>query len=182
MAFVLALCHDPFGFGSQRDRFRDGGLPEVVHPLGILGVTHHAKLVALVTNDYMTTVNGNHGDISARPIAFFYDLDCGKFLPLNCPLKGFALTNDLNACCLKTGAEILTLGEFGRSIAQLVQSCRFPFNVKILGNAYIFLGNPFGLTVTRAPLGEGRSIIIVGVKFAELGLAHHGGDKAALCV
>ena len=95
VALVLAFCHEPLGLGSQRHGFGQAGLPEVVHPLGVFAVTHHAELLTLVANNHMTPVNRDNRDVATRENLFLKHLNGSQLTPADFLLDGAASVKNL---------------------------------------------------------------------------------------
>ena len=116
MTLVLTLSHDPFGFRRQRNGFSQAGLPEVVHPLRVFGVTNHAEFLAFVANDNVPTVNRHNRYVSTWPISFLDHLNGRHLLPFDGFLETWALVNHRQTRQLNALEKVFAVSKLHRAI------------------------------------------------------------------
>ena len=177
MAFVLAFGHQPFSLGRQRNGFGQTGAPKVKHPLRVFGVANQAVFFTLAFNGHLGAVTRNNWNPLARPFLFFQDFHCGQFAPLHHLAVGRTAFNFHNASVGHHFFGRQFVGPFLCPIGQHHQVNFFAVNVKVFGNAYVFLCHPFGAAVTGRTGLESHAIVGAWVHLPEYVLWDYAGHQ-----
>ena len=182
MALVLAFGHQPFGFGRQGDGFGQAGAPKVEHPLRVFGVANQAVFFTLAFNGHLGAVARNNWNPLTGPFFFFQDFHCGQFAPLHHLAVGRAAFDLNNARFVQHFFGRQFVGPIFRAVGQHHQVNFFAVNVKVFGNAYVFLCHPFGAAVTGRTGLESHAVVGARVHLPEYVLRNDAGHQAFFSV
>ena len=135
--------------------------PIVVHALCVFGVAHKAGQINTSINLKFVTDHANHGNVFARPIAFFQHFVAVDLAPLDLATINLARADRLHA---RRAHLLIFRRAFKRRIAAVIkiQLGRLMLNVKILCNPHSVFVKPLrNALISHAKLlqrGNGRSI------------------------
>ena len=178
----LTAVTDKRCLGRQRKHLCFLGCPIIIHPLGILGVTHDARDEDATIHLKLVTHHADHRDPLPCPLALFQHLETVGFHPHDALAVYLTLTHGCQAH--RTHGLVLRRTLERSLVARIqVQRVLLVVDVEILGDADRVLGDPLtDVLVADALRHDGRQRRGVRVEPLVLFLHQVFSDEAPLSV
>ena len=163
--------------GSERNQLGAGRAPEVEHHLAVARITHQAAEVPLALHVYLVAIDGNDGNVLARPVGRFQHFCAGHDVLLDAIAACLTLANDGELLRVPQRAVgFVQLGIQYLAVAQLHDGLHVLVAHPMLGNAHRVFIAPQAVAVIAvcAPVAGQRVLAVLGF---ELRNRHQVGDK-----